>query len=618
MGAVTVPAPIGGWNARDALEAMDPSDAVTLINWIPDNGGVRGRGGSRIQTDDLAGHSVDTLIPYEGTGANVLLAASNGHIYTVANDFGFLPAVSIGSGFTSDQWQWATFNDTTVLLNGADAPQIFNGVSLTPMTITAVATPVNATFTPGSGTLGTATYFYRVSAINANGETLASAETSLAITGPAGVNVNWTAVTGATGYRIYGRTTGAEQFIGAVGSSTTTFLDNGSITPSGALPGANTTAVNGALLIDVVNFKGRAFYVEKNSQRVWYAQAGSFQGFLTKLDLSTITQKGGYLIQALTWTRDSGDGVDDYMAFIFSTGEVLVYQGTDPDFIVSWGLSGRYVIGAPLGRRAHARVASTEVLLTKDGWCTLDEAIANARTELVDAFGGKIFRACKQAAQMFAANFGWQAIFYPRGNLFISNIPLAADNFQQYVRNTNTGMWCQFMNWNARCLTVWKDRLYFGDNAGNVKLADVQGNDGYRQGYSDDGAPILYSAVSAYQNFGQPGLKTQISSAQLALNVLDGTAVSLNAFADYRTRLLPAVVMPNEPTQGQWDQSPWNTDNWATNSQFDPADTTARLFWRPISIRSGFATALSIRYQSRVQQVFWYYTKFIFNQAGVN
>jgi hypothetical protein len=27
---VTVAAPIGGWNARDALGAMDPLDAVTL------------------------------------------------------------------------------------------------------------------------------------------------------------------------------------------------------------------------------------------------------------------------------------------------------------------------------------------------------------------------------------------------------------------------------------------------------------------------------------------------------------------------------------------------------------------------------------------------------------
>ncbi len=103
-----------------------------------------------------------------------------------------------------------------------------------------LAVPVNATFTSGAGTLTTATYYYRVSALNANGETLASAETSLAITGPAGVNVNWGAVTGATGYKIYGRTTGAEQFLAQVGA-VTTWLDGGSLTPAGALP-TNLTA----------------------------------------------------------------------------------------------------------------------------------------------------------------------------------------------------------------------------------------------------------------------------------------------------------------------------------------------------------------------------------------
>ncbi len=106
-----------------------------------------------------------------------------------------------------------------------------------------VATPVNAAFTQGSGTLATGTYYYRVSALNVTGETLASAETSKAITGPAGVNVNWGAVTGATGYKVYGRTTGAEQLLATVGS-VTTWLDNGSITPSGALPSSNTTGWN--------------------------------------------------------------------------------------------------------------------------------------------------------------------------------------------------------------------------------------------------------------------------------------------------------------------------------------------------------------------------------------
>jgi hypothetical protein len=36
----TIPAPIGGWNARDPIQAIPPTDAVTRDNFIPGTGGV--------------------------------------------------------------------------------------------------------------------------------------------------------------------------------------------------------------------------------------------------------------------------------------------------------------------------------------------------------------------------------------------------------------------------------------------------------------------------------------------------------------------------------------------------------------------------------------------------
>lgn len=57
------------------------------------------------------------------------------------------------------------------------------------------------------------------------------------------VTVNWGAVTGATGYKVYGRVGGSELLIATVGA-VTTYTDTGSVTPAGALPTANTTATN--------------------------------------------------------------------------------------------------------------------------------------------------------------------------------------------------------------------------------------------------------------------------------------------------------------------------------------------------------------------------------------
>lgn len=108
----------------------------------------------------------------------------------------------------------------------------------------ALATPVNAAFTTATtgGTLAAATYSYRVAAKNAIGRTLASTATTITTTGSTStVTVNWGAVSGATGYDVFGRVGGSELLIASVGE-VTAYTDTGSITPAGDLPAANTTA----------------------------------------------------------------------------------------------------------------------------------------------------------------------------------------------------------------------------------------------------------------------------------------------------------------------------------------------------------------------------------------
>lgn len=610
-GSATIPAPTGGWNARDALENMAPTDAVDIVNWIPGNGVVSGRGGSRTVMDELGG-SVGTLIPYEGDTSKKLLAAIGGEIADVT---GFSSATTLASGFTSNRWQYASFDNSMVLVNGINAAQVYDGTAITAMTVTALATPVNNTFTLDTGTLTTGTYYYRVSAFNTSGETLASAETSLAITGPAGVKVKWGAVAGADGYNVYGRSTGAELLLETVGN-VTEWVDDGSLTPAGALPLSNTTAPSASTLLGVVNFKGRAFYWQRESLDIWYANAGSFQGELTRLPLGMFFQRGGRIVQVITWTRDAGDGVDDYCAFISSTGETLVYQGDDPGSTLQWSMVGRFAIGAPLGVRAHARFASTDIILTDDGFVGLDEAIQNARTTTSETFGARVIRAAKAAAKQYRASTGWSAIFYPAANWFIANVPISATDAEQYVKNTNTGAWTKFKGWPARCFAVYNDRLYFGTDDERIVLADVGAADGDAQAYSDDGRAIQYECLTAYHKFGQPGLKTQLTAARVVMNLFDNRALSINAFADYRVRPLPAVSDPVEQVQGQWNVSSWDEDYWA-GAENSPTDAQARTVMRPVN-GFGFAIALSVRYRSLVQNVQWYSMTFIYKQAGVN
>ena len=122
------------------------------------------------------------------------------------------------------------------------------GGSLLGATATALASPGTVTATPAitGGSLPAGSYGYKVSAYNSYGETLASTEaTATVASGVAGtVSLSWAAVTGAVGYRIYGRAVGGEQLMGSqlVAGSVTPFVDTGSVTPFGALPTSNTSA----------------------------------------------------------------------------------------------------------------------------------------------------------------------------------------------------------------------------------------------------------------------------------------------------------------------------------------------------------------------------------------
>jgi hypothetical protein len=122
------------------------------------------------------------------------------------------------------------------------------GVIAGTVTIVRLSTPINVSAVQAAGTLGAGTYYYKVTAFDAAGkETLASAEVSATITATHGVKVSWGRVVGASGYNVYGRTTGAEQLIATVngsvflGQNNLSYTDSGAITPSGALPTSNTT-----------------------------------------------------------------------------------------------------------------------------------------------------------------------------------------------------------------------------------------------------------------------------------------------------------------------------------------------------------------------------------------
>lgn len=68
-----------------------------------------------------------------------------------------------------------------------------------------------------------------------------------------------------------------------------------------------------------------------------------------------------------SWTRDSGNGIEDLAAFITSRGEVHVYSGTDPASADTWQRVGTFKIPEPVGRRCLIKVGGDVGILTTQG-----------------------------------------------------------------------------------------------------------------------------------------------------------------------------------------------------------------------------------------------------------
>lgn len=100
--------------------------------------------------------------------------------------------------------------------------------------------PANVTLTKATtgGTIGAGTYQYQVSAIGALGETVPTTAVSTTVASGTTnkITVSWDPVQGATGYKIYGRSSGSMGYLGSVPSSKVSWVDTGSAVASGTVP----------------------------------------------------------------------------------------------------------------------------------------------------------------------------------------------------------------------------------------------------------------------------------------------------------------------------------------------------------------------------------------------
>lgn len=132
----SVPAPVGGVNARDAIAEMPPTDCIIGDNWFGFPSYVAVRSGCTAWATGLPA-AVESVMAYNGLTTRKMFAASNGSIYDITAS-GAVGAAVV-TGLHNSQLNHAMFNSGSgnVLLwcNGGDTPQVYNGTTWAASTV---------------------------------------------------------------------------------------------------------------------------------------------------------------------------------------------------------------------------------------------------------------------------------------------------------------------------------------------------------------------------------------------------------------------------------------------------------------------------------------------------
>ena len=509
----SIPAPIGGWNAKDSLANMPPTDAYKLLNWFPTTTECQLRKGSADYATGITG-LVETLAVYNKMDGNsVMFAVGEDDVWNVSNPGVAVAGTAVGNPtVTNGRFQWVNFGDGTnnflIMVNGDDAPIYWDGTT-------------------------------------------------------------WITITGLS---------------------------------SPALSGPTLTK-----LIHVNEYKGRLFFIEKDTLSFWYLNAGVAGGALTEFDLSSYASLGGYLMWAATWSFDAGDGPDDAIVFMTSKGQAIVYRGTDPSTAADWVLTGVFYLGEPLGRRSFVNYSGDLIAITQNGAFPLSRSLQHATVNQEVAITDKIESAFNVASKSYGTNFGWQGILLSTESALIFNIPIAAGGVhKQYVMNTITNAWCEFDSWDGECFVEFKKDLYYGGDT-IVQKAWT--------GSRDVSSEITAIGKTAFSYFGNTSQQKRFNFFRPLLQISGSLEFRTGMDVDFTDEEITGTSTYTAESGDVWDTAVWDTAEWSGTSGSGTSGVVRQ--WTSPSNNVGYAASGGIKINVQGIEVHWQACDFVYERGGV-
>lgn len=570
----SIPAPTRGWVVNENIAASKRGGALVLDNWFPTTRGIRVRGGAELAaTLNDGSDPIESMWTYEVAGTEKFFGADETKVYEISGvaDSTTVPDPDWSgqtAGYYSTVQIGTSGGDYLYAVNGADPALLYDGTALYEIT--------------DEETYGLA--YDALSADFAEGETVTGGTS-----GASAEIVHIEVLTATTGI-LHVKNIASGPFQndetitdGATGSATSNIPSGVSTINNIVVTGSGVdTSVWSAVWVHA----NRLFAVRKNTMVADYLGVDSVGGAASQVSLAGVFQNGGALLFGATWSLDSGSGLDDKCVFVSTTGEVAIYEGTNPGDSAAWSKVGVYQIGRPLGVRGWEKAGGDLLIATEDGIVPISEAI---RKDIAALNLAAITRAIEPEWDTEVADrssLPWEIKKWVSNNMLVASLPVTADDVPArcFVANLETGAWCRFTGWDTRCLGVYNRNGYFGTSDGKVYQMESGGQDGEN--------PFTAIYVGVFDDLGAPGALKALHQARPTFRSTGDVSPQVSASVNYTTSLpqAPAASIPGGDVL--WDSAVWDEDVWSAGLTLE-----TRTSWASIG-KSGFAVAPQLQVTS--------------------
>lgn len=456
---LSLPAPVGGLNAIDPLQAMSATDAVVLDNFYPKENSIVMRNGFKIYFDDFS-DDVKTLFAYQGANNELFCSCDDGKIYKINKD---TPATKneVKSGLFNSNWEYINFgtpdNRFLVAVNGIDKMQLYNGSAWSDANITGLKVGEEA---------------------------------------------------------------------------------------------------DGASFRDIVSHKSR-IWVIRDAFTAGYLSVQSVQGEIADFELGSLFSKGGKLLKLFTFSiTNINNGSDDYLAFLSTEGEVVVYQGTDPTSSSTWSIVGVYKLALPIGKRCVTSFNGDALILTTQGVFSVQALVGGA---MANQPARKINPLIVNFFNLYGKTVDSSIFYVPEKNRLYVNLLDNDNKSVQLVMNASTGAWCRYTGMPVFTQAV-QNNIIYACHKTTLYLFDY--------GIKDNEEFIKAKAICAFSNYGTAEKKY---ITHLKPFVFSKATKKPKYFIETATDF-SMPVMNNDVTaiwQGMstWDLDLWDSAVWSTGEQ---------------------------------------------------